>query len=847
MGTRPHQELDFSGHRSPPLSRALAALWAVSGFSVLTLETVWMREIALRVGSTAVASTLVVAVFFASSALGNLLGARCVAGRPHALRFYGGFECAAAVCAAGLFAVHRWLWAQGAMLPGTWSEPLAAAVLLVGLPSFLSGASFPGLAETFVEDAGHRTATGGLFYGMNLLGAGLGVAAGGVWLPWQMGSQGAFSVAVAVQFAGGLLAWRIAASVASVPRPSVPAVSANALPGRLGWLLLAASGLLSLAAQTLLIVWVRQVIEGSVYAVCGVLAVFLTGLGLGGLAVAALRRRGWPAERLLTLFAGCSAALLALVPVVGAWLCARDVPLSAVTPFGLFAQALLGCAAALLPLAFSLGGVFPVAWELVQARAASEGRVLGTAMALNKLGAAAGTALGLFALLPLAGLAHGTVLIAWCYLAVAGVPALFARRLAGWRAAGLAAVAGVCVWQTLQPEPTLGLAADERVLWSSAGAYGPVAVVENRASGSRQILLNSRQRLSGTRRALVSQRCQSWVPLLFCRNPERVATVGMAAGLSAAAALDFPLKELHAFELVPEVVDAARTQFGEWNAALFSDSRSHVYAADGRAKLAQLRGGFDAIICDLFFPGEEGTANLYSREFFNQCRSRLNAGGVLCLWLPCDQHTPESAGVIIRTFTEVFPCAVAVRANMDPLQPVIGLLGASAPIPMSRETLAARLDSPAGQLLAAQSPLFRSAETVLLLFVMDLHSASPGFTGFPMTTDDRPLFAYLGPRQPRGKERLYGFPLLEWMGHRALRPIYPSCDLGGMLPERLLAAVRAGNFTYAAAAADLSLPGDPRSAETRLRQVEGYMRQAASLCPEAAIPLSALTGLNDTK
>ena len=843
MGIRAHQEGCSAGRRFPPRSRALAALWALSGFSVLTLETVWMREIALRVGSTAVASTLVIAVFFAAAAFGNLLGARCVAGRPHALCFYGYFETAAAVSAAGLFALNRWLWTHGAVLPEGWAGAVAAAALLVGLPSFLSGASFPGLAETFVEDADHRTATGGLFYGMNLLGAALGVAAGGVWLPWHLGSQGALCVAVAVQFAGGLLALRIAAPVVHVSKLTTSFASPETLPGWLGWALLAASGLLSLAAQTLLIIWVRQVLDGSIYSVCGVLAMFLVGLGVGGLVAATLRRKGYRASDLLTIFSGAAALLLALVPVAGRWLCAREILLTAATPSGLFVQALAGCAAVLLPLTFCLGCVFPVAWELVQTRSSSEGRVLGAAMALNKLGAAAGTALGLFALLPLLGLTHGTVLIAWGYLAVACMPALLTRRLSGARAVGLALVVGLCLWQTVKPEPTLGLAADERVLSSSAGAYGPVAVVENRVSGSRQILLNSRQHLSGTRRALASQRCQSWVPLLFCRNPERVATIGMAAGISAAAALDFPLKELHSVELVPEVVGAAQARFGEWNAALFSDPRAHVYTADGRAKLARLKGGFDAIICDLFFPNEEGTANLYSREFFGLCRSRLNAGGVFCLWLPCYQHTPETAGIVIRTFAEVFPNAVIVRANMDPLQPVIGLLGANAPIPLSKAFLAARLDSPVGKRLAAQSPFFRSADTAMLLFVADLHSASPGFGEFPVTTDDRPLFAFLGPRQPRGNERLYGFPLLEWIGKRALRPVYPSCNLDGMSPDLLLAAIRAGNYTYAAAAADLSVPGDPRSAVVRQRQVDGYLRQAMALCPEAAIPVADWTDL----
>jgi spermidine synthase len=815
------------------------ALWALSGFCILTLETVWMREIALRAGNTAVAATLVIAVFFAAAALGNLAGGRLVAGRPSALLFYGRFEVASALAAAAMFTFNRWLWTQESVLPEAWVGQLAAALLLVGPPSFFSGASFPGLAETVVEDARHRTSTGGRFYGINLLGAALGVAAGSVWLPYKLGVAGAFAVAAALQLAGGLLAWRIATSAKPnsrkpVPLPfMVPTSAGNAapvFPNALGWSLLAASGALSLAVQTLLIVWARQALEGSVYAVSGVLTAFLSGLGAGGLSVAALRRRGRTATALLSLFAGASGLLLFALPSLGVWLCGRETALTADTPAGLLAQALLGCGLVVLPLAFCLGGVFPVAWELVSARAASEGRTLGAALAVNKLGAAAGSALGLFAVLPLCGLAHGTAALGWGYVLIASSPLLLTRRVAWSRAAAfLAAVAAVGLFQSLRSEAVLGLKTDERVLATYSGAYGPVSVIENRESGSRQILLNGRQRLSGTCRALASQRHQSWVPLLFCRSPERVATIGMAAGLSAAAALDFPLKELHSIELVPDVVAAARGHFGDWNARLFSDPRSQVHVADGRVKLARLPGTFDAIICDLFFPGEDGTASLYSRDFFASCRARLNPGGVFCLWLPCYQLTPQTAGIVIRTFTDAFPCAIAVRANLDPLQPVIGLLGANEPLPMSDEFLAARLKT-----TRASSPFFRSTETSRLLFVADLHRAEPGFDAFPATTDDRPLFAFLGPRLPRDKERLYGFPFLEWIGKRALRPSYPSCDLGATPSAQVLAALRAGNYLYAAAAARESLPTDPRPPALREQQVRDYLRQAVELWPAAA-------------
>jgi spermidine synthase len=812
-------------------------LWALSGFCTLTLETAWMRVIALWAGHTVVASTLVIVVFFAAAAVGNLLGARLVAGAARPLGYYGRFEVAAGMAAAVAFAASQWLWRHLGALPAGWSGQLPAAILLVGLPSLLSGAAFPSLAETFVPAARARTARGAPFYGLNLLGAALGVAAGGVLLPWQLGVRGAVTVAALLQIVGGLVAWRMAGRVEkTAPAKVRREVEGETVgPAWLGWALLAASGVFSLATQALLIVWVRQVLMGSVYSVCGALGAFIGGLGLGALAAAFFRRRGHRPMDLLAVFAGCSAALLFVVPMVGAGLVRRSWELSADSPLGMIAEALGWCALGLLPLAFCLGGVFPVAWELVESRTAHEGRVLGTALALNKAGSAVGAVTGLFVLLPWLGLERATLLLAWAYLAVSILPMLVSGRPKASRVAIFIAVMALGVWQSVRSQPVLGLTAASRSIAEYAGAYGPVSVIEDRATDSRQILLNSRQRLSGTGNALSSQRHQSWAPLLFCPHPDRVLTIGMAAGVSAAAALDFPIRELHSIELVPEVVRAAREHFPEWNSALFTDPRSRVMVGDGRVTLARLPGNFDAIVCDLFFPSEEGSAYLYSREFLQNARSRLNRGGVFCLWLPCYQHTPQTAGSIIRTFLDAFPNAIALRSGFDPLQPVIGLLGSSEPLPISREYLATQLATSAVRNLASRSPFFQSPDNALLLFAGDLRAADPSFAGYPLTTDDHPLLAWLGPRLPRTGERLIGFPFLDWIGKRYLRPHYPSCDLGTTSPDQILNAVRAGNFYFAAAAAKAVVPGDPRPEQVRLSQVAGYLQKARTLSPNARV------------
>lgn len=823
----------------PPYPGSLLVLYTVSGFSTLALETLWMRVISLWAGNTVVAAALVLVVFFAAAALGNLWGARLVERSPQPLIYYGRAEVAAGLAALITFAVGRWLWQHPGAFPAAWSGQIPATLLLVGPPAFLAGVAFPSLTESFVPSADRRTANGAPFYGLNLLGAALGVAVGGVLLPWKLGIKVSFAAAAGLQIAGGLIALRLATRTETQPRRLAKSGTA---PGSawLGWMLLAVSGALSLAVQSLLILWARQVLEGSVYAIAGVLTTFIGGLGLGALAAARLRAKGHAPADLLTLFAGLSALLLFVAPSAGAWLISRRIDLAGATPVAMLVQALSGCALWLLPLTFCLGGVFPVAWELARSRTPHEGRVLGFALATNKFGAAFGALAGIFLLLPAFGLARSTALLGWAYLLTAVVVLIHARRLNPRTTATVVVLASVGWWQTSRPREVLGLTPSLRAIADLTGPYGPVAVVEDRTSGSRQILLNSRQRLSGTQHALASQHHQSWVPLLFCRSPDRVMTIGMASGISAAAALDFPVGELHAVELVPEVVQAAKAHFADWNHALFSDPRVRVHLGDGRAVLARMPGKFDAIICDLFFPSEDGTANLYSREFFTDARSRLNPGGVFCLWLPCYQHTAQTAGSIVRTFSEAFPSAVVVRANLDPMQPVIGLLGANDPIPISRDFLAAQLASPAGRALATRSLFFRSPENAALLFAGDLHAADPDFAAFPLTTDDYPLLAYLGPRQPPARERLVGMTFLDWIGKRFVRPLYPSCDLGATSSEQMLAAVRAANLYFAAAVADSVIPGDTRPEVVRERQVQGYLERAQALQPAAILPREAL-------
>jgi len=816
----------------------LVLLYAFSGFCILTLEMVWMREVALLAGNTVMAASLVFAVFFIAAAAGNSVGAVAAACSKRPLLTYAFLEVLAGVCAIIAFLTVQCLWLHaGGGLFSSFS-PLLIAILLVGIPSVLSGASFPNLMQVFVASRERRTSEGALFYGANLLGAALGVTVGGVLIPWRIGLQGTFLLAAILQIlAGGTAAW-IANRYgkASPDHPFFPGTCWNSP----GWILPFASGLLSLAAQVLLMMWARQVLQGSVYAVSSVMAVYLGGLGLGSLVVRMIRRRRGGATVTLACFAAAASFLLFAVPEVGHMLLGACDSWGGGSPPALLGRSLFWSCLWLLPLTGCLGAIFPLAWELAFVESAHEGAVAGIMLAVNKTASALGMVAGSFLILPELGLSRGICLVAWGYLLL-GVIMLVAGRRRSFCCVPLMLLAGgMGSWQTLRNQPPLGLSTSEKPIALYSGSYGEVCVLENMATGSRQILLNSCQRLSGTRRALSSQRHQGWIPLLFCRNPERVMSIGMASGISSSAMLDYPVRELDIVELVPEVIRAAREQFEPWSGRLFTDPRVKILKGDGRAVLAQSPGRFDAIICDLFFPNDDGTANLYSRDFFRSALTRLNGDGIFCLWIPAYQHDASTAGLIIRSFLDVFPNAVAVRSNLNPLQPVIGLIGSPSSIPLSREYLEARLQSPSGRSIARFSPFFESPERAWLLLVGDLHAADPDFSDHPMSTDDRPAFLFIGPHPTNERGTLVGMVFLNWIGKRFLNPLYPSCDLGITPPDTILNSIRSANYDFAGAVAESVIPGDTRPDGIRDRQREQFLEKARTLSPEANLPVEAL-------
>ena len=133
-------------------------------------------------------------------------------------------------------------------------------------------------------------------------------------------------------------------------------------------------------------------------------------------------------------------------------------------------------------------------------------------------------------------------------------------------------------------------------------------------------------------------------------------------------------------DLDQQVVDLCRKHLPLHNQGSFDDARATVLHQDARKYLASSGPAFDVMIMDLVDPMEDGPArNLYTEEFYEIAKARMNAGGLLVT-----QSGPagllsfqECFTTIFKTLSKVFEYATPLQAHVPAFQTLWGFSVAS--------------------------------------------------------------------------------------------------------------------------------------------------------------------------
>lgn len=765
--------------RAPPLSsqtlrrsRALGVMVA-SGFAALGYQIVWTQQSAVWLGHEAAAVLAVVAAFFGGLAVGALALGPLIERSLRPERWYAACEVLIAVWSVALALLmapigHAVLDATGAQPSPGWQWAVAfCSIFLLLLPATAAmGATLPAMERVLARIDRDKGSIAPL-YACNTLGAVIGVVAAAFWLVPEFGLTRTAVVCAAFNLLCAALALGVASPtpVDAAPPTPVPVAAANS--GVLWWL--AATGLLGIAYEVVVVRVLSQVAEDTVYTFAMLLATYLVGSALGAAAYQRwLSRRDHAdplhaalhganhdpvRDRLLHLLAlACllgTGSLWAAESVKALWLQGMGTSMAA----ALTAEAALALAAFGVP-TLVMGALF--SHLSTQARAGGIG--FGRSLGVNTLGAAAAPLLFGVLLVPALGPKGALLIVAAGYLALSSLRGW--RQPVAWAPAALAGA--LALWAP--PLAFVEVPEGGRVVSYHDGARASVSVVED-AQGVSRLRIDNRQQ-EGSSATLLTDARQALLPLLLHPGPQRALFLGLGTGTTASSAAADPTLQVDAVELLPEVIEASAHFTRAFNDGT-PNPRLHLLAADARRFVRATDRHYDLIVSDNFHPARSGSGALYTVEHFQAVQQRLSASGVFCQWLPLHQLDLATLRSIVGSFMQVYPGGAAMLATYSLETPVLGLVargdGQRFDVAQVRQRLA-------GHALPQRLGDFGLSDELALLggFIAGPRSLKRFSGDAPLNTDDHPVVAYQAPRITYAPDSLPRERLLALLGEVAV-------------------------------------------------------------------------------
>ena len=149
------------------------------------------------------------------------------------------------------------------------------------------------------------------------------------------------------------------------------------------------------------------------------------------------------------------------------------------------------------------------------------------------------------------------------------------------------------------------------------------------------------------------------IPILIHPAPTSIAVIGFGSGATLYGISSNEMtKEIDCFEIVSEQYELIKeygllTKYAPIN-LLFKDKRINFKIKDGRRALISSSKKYDIIEADALRPNSPYAGNLYSVNYFELLKSKLNKNGIAVTWAPTER--------ISNGFRTVFPYIISVHS-----------------------------------------------------------------------------------------------------------------------------------------------------------------------------------------
>ncbi len=795
-------------------------MFFLSGTGALVLETVWFSQAGLVVGNSVWSASLVAAAFMAGLGLGNAIAMALARRWKTPVRAYALVETLAAASGALLAAAFPYLPALFRPLFAALAEDAAAlnaarlaiAFGLMLIPATALGASLPLLAKPLEALTGSYGFALGRLYGINTLGAVAGALAAELVLIPSLGLRGSGFAGAACNLCAALIALRISKTIKS----EESRIFTPASPGS-GRVLAAAflAGGALLALEVVGFRFLLLFIDGTSLIFAVMLSVVLAGIAVGGLTAARISRHNTLSAGLARGAAAASAVVLIAGYAAYPWLLRLLAPLHPQSP----ASAALLCAFLMMPAALLSGFLFTVLGERLRAGMDDAVAATGALTLANTLGAMLGSLLGAFVLLPVLGLERSFFTLALVYAtAVAVIPGSEGAPWRGLRPA-LATLLALAFFPfgTMTEKHWRAIEARfaGRIVAAREGLAQTTFYVAHDFLGEPLFLRLATNSYSMASTAIGVQRYMklfAYLPAALHPKIERALLICFGVGMTASALTDLPdLRSLEVVDVSSDILDMGDIVHADPARHPLRDPRVRTHVEDGRFFLQTATGHYDLITGEPPPPKMAGVASLYTREYFELVKDRLNPAGIATYWLPAYLLLEDEALAIIRAFCDAFEdCSLWSGFHRDWI--LVGSRGGVAPVTREHFSRLWTLERSGSELrrIGVDSPAELAA-----LFMADADALRELTARSSPLIDDRPrrIRSALYHEPPRhalwlmdaesGRRRLETSPWAAILPSAVLAESADAFRRRAILDRALLAELRGADYNFWSDIADL--------------------------------------------
>jgi predicted membrane-bound spermidine synthase len=787
-------------------------MFFLSGAGALALETVWFSQAGLVVGNSVWSASLVAAAFMAGLGLGSASAMALARRWKRPVQAYAVVETLAAASGALLVATFPYLPALFRPLFMPLADDVAAlnaarlaiAFGLMLIPATALGATLPLLAKPLEALTGSYGFALGQLYGINTLGAVAGALAAELVLIPSLGLRGSGFAGAACNLGAALIASRLG---------DFPGAASSSLPterrarGRVLAAALLAGGAL-LALEVVGFRFLLLFIDGTSLIFAVMLAVVLAGIGVGGLAAARVSRRTALSTGLARTAAAASAVVLVGGYAAYPWLLRLLAPLHPQSP----ASAALLCAFLMMPAALLSGFLFTVLGERLRGSMDDAVAATGALTLANTFGAMLGSLLAAFVLLPVLGLERSFFLLALVY--AAAVLVIPAPEGSPWR--GLRPALAAALALALFPFGTMAQkhfrAVEERfagrIVAAREGLAQTTFYLAHDFLGEALFLRLATNSYSMASTAIGVQRYMklfAYLPAALHPKIERALLICFGVGTTASALTDLPdLRSLEVVDVSSDILDMGAVVFTDPARHPLRDPRVRTHVEDGRFFLQTTSGRYDLITGEPPPPKMAGVASLYTREYFELVKDRLNPAGITTYWVPAYLLLEDEAAAIIRAFCEAFEdCSLWSGFHRDWI--LVGSRGGIAPVTREHFSRLWTLEPPRSELrrIGVDSPAELAA-----LFMADADALRELTARTAPLVDDHPrrIRSALHSEPPRhalwlmdaesGRRRLETSPWAAILPSPVLAESADAFRRRAILDRALLAELRGADYNF---------------------------------------------------